>query len=452
MNNNNKKKITNITKSQMKSDTTGFRLNFIRDLLGNNKLGPLIDLDKFETENFINAKKTHIDESIDSNEYSNDTRYILGKEMYDFKEVMTQIGGNLTYIKSGSTGHTFKGENIKKDGTIINYAIKVVAYPKGAKYGQLNDVRRPENAELLMIRLLSYFVVNKHTPHIVLPIATFNTDIQKFINMTTDIVKKSIMENPDVKKREKKKENYEKFLERHYDGKYHSNISILISEWANNGDLLDYIRKNYKIMKLIDWKVIFFQIISVLAVIQAKYPSFRHNDMKANNILLHKVESSSKNCSYKINGERYSVPRIGYIIKLWDFDFACIPGIVDNLKVRAKWTNDINVNPGKNRYYDIHYFFNTLSGFLPQILKSKSVPKEIMEFINRIIPPIFREGQHVSESGRILANDEHTTPDKILKNDELFQEFRHTQKKVNYTDSVTIDKLFLKKRNDKKTI
>ena len=42
------------------------------------------------------------------------------------------------------------------------------------------------------------------------------------------------------------------------------------------------------------WRVIFFQIISVLAVIHKKYPNFRHNDLKANNILLQKIDIDEK--------------------------------------------------------------------------------------------------------------------------------------------------------------
>ena len=49
---------------------------------------------------------------------------------------------------------------------------------------------------------------------------------------------------------------------------YYDEVSVLISEWANGGDLLDYIRKNYKTMKIRDWRVIIFQLLSVLAVIQ----------------------------------------------------------------------------------------------------------------------------------------------------------------------------------------
>ena len=63
---------------------------------------------------------------------------------------------------------------------------------------------------------------------------------------------------------------------------------------------------------------------------------------------------------YKINGQYYVVPNIGFQVKLWDFDFSCIPGKVGNCKVNAEWTNEINIKPEQNRYYDVHYFFNTL--------------------------------------------------------------------------------------------
>ena len=108
---------------------------------------------------------------------------------------------------------------------------------------------------------------------------------------------------------------------------------------------------------------VYFSILSVLAIIQNKYPGFRHNDLKANNLLVHKVPISTTNnkFKYKINGQIYIVPCIGFQIKLWDFDFACIPGIVDNSKVDAEWTNRINIKPEQNRYYDVHYFFNTLT-------------------------------------------------------------------------------------------
>ena len=174
--------------------------------------------------------------------------------------------------------------------------------------------------------------------------------------------------------------------------------------------------------------VLFFQIISVLAVIQKKYPTFRHNDLKANNLLVHKVPISTTNnkFKYKINGQIYIVPCIGFQIKLWDFDFACIPGIVDNSKVDAEWTNRINIKPEQNRYYDVHYFFNTLTkkGFFPEFWEEKVVDKKVQEFVNRIIPNELKDGENVAERGRLLVDMEYTTPDKILKYDAFFDKMR----------------------------
>lgn len=447
MNNKKEKDINNKSKSydnrtnysldshkDKKYDTIPFRIGFIKSLLGNKKLRPMVNFDSCETENFIGPVSYQEDgyndamgynrynsesNSNGSSKSSNDTRHMLNKKVHDFYKVINQIGGKLLYIKSGTTGHTFKGIVTTENGTNVNYAVKVVAYPKRERYGDLHNVDRPENAELMMIRTLSYFVVKQQTPHIVLPMGTFNTEIRPFLNLIRDNI---------VDKDNKK---YREFLKKYKKGQYYNYVSILISEWANRGDLLDFIRKNYREFKPIDWKVFFFQIISVLAVIQSKFPSFRHNDLKANNILVHKVSQRGKRFSYTVNRVRYIVPSIGYQIKLWDFDFACIPGVVNNTKVSAKWTNDINVKPSQNRYYDLHYFFNTLikRGFFPQFMEESCIPQEAKNFVNRIVPPNFQKGKYVAERGRILVDDEYKIPNDVLKLDPYFEEFRNPIKK-----------------------
>ncbi len=412
MNFNNDDKSINTLNTQnnkiYEKDSIPMRIQFIKKLLEGKDLNTLVNFDSTDTEQFIGR-----DNDMESGD-SYDTRIVLKKRILDFKNVILQIGGKLKYIKSGTTGHTFKGIVNDSNGP-FEYAVKVVAYPKKEKYGSINDTRRPENAELMMIKLLSYFIVNKQTPHLVIPFGTFNTSIDSFIK----IVK--------CDKIEDKNDRYKEFLERYENDEFSSNISILISEWANKGDLLDFFRNNYKLFTPKHWKVIIFQILSVLATIQSKYPSFRHNDMKANNILVHKIDKTREYHKYVVVRTQYRVPNIGYHIKLWDFDFACIPGIVDNIKVESKWTKKINVTPEQNRYYDIHYFFNTLirKGFFPQILTDDIVPKEVKEFIGRVVPDEYRtDEKYVHEKGRILINKEYTTPDYLLKNDPYFEEFR----------------------------
>ncbi len=379
-----------------------YRLSIIKNMVEGKVLDSMIDF------------KNDTSDGVTTND---DIREMLPKKYIDFNKAIKELGGKLLYIKSGSTGHTFKGVYPPpNDENKPNYAVKVVAYPRKENYGDMFSIKRPENAELLMIRLLSNFVKNKQTPHLVLPITTFNTSIKPFITLPKD----NIVNN----------KKFDAFIKRYKKGEYYDNVSILISEWANSGDLLDYIKKNYKTMDIKHWRSIIFQILSVLAIIQNKYPGFRHNDMKANNILVHKIPCDKNNnkFKYKINGQVYIVSNIGIQIKLWDFDFACIPGIVDNSKVDAEWTDKINIKPEQNRYYDIHYFFNTLTkkGFFPEFWTDDAIPVKVREFVKRLIPDKYeKEGtEFVSERGRILINKEYMIPDYILKNDPLFKSMR----------------------------
>jgi len=438
--------MSNIEKSIMshqderKYDSIPYRLEFIKNLLEDNELQPAIDFDNLDTESFVhpNGYTSSNDSSGNkfegstrdskSNESTHDIRSILNKKKYDFYKVINHIGGKLKYIKSGTTGHTFKGMIGCDDGASINYAVKVVAYSKKERYGDINDIRRPENAELMMIRLLSYFVVKKQTPHIILPIGTFYTSITPFLHLAKG--------NHVDKEKDKR---YFEFIEKYEKGEYHENVSILISEWANRGDLLDFIKNNYREFTTLHWKVVFFQIISVLAVIQSKFPSFRHNDLKANNILIHKIEKKERTTlyTYTVSRKKYLVPNIGYLIKLCDFDFACIPGIVENAKVSADWTDTINVKPIQNRYYDLHYFFNTLikKGFFPELLQDPSISIEIKNFVNRIVPSKYQSGELVTNKGRILVDDEYILPNNVLLNDPFFEDFRKPKKIKNDTVS-----------------
>ena len=70
---------------------------------------------------------------------SEDIRDLMPKKYIDFSKAIAELGGKLLYIKSGSTGHTFKGVYPPlEDGTNDlrkSYAVKIVAYPKKENYG-----------------------------------------------------------------------------------------------------------------------------------------------------------------------------------------------------------------------------------------------------------------------------------------------------------------------------
>ena len=378
---------------------TESRIEFVKSILEGKKLKPMIDLDDYNTEAFTNDK--------------------LNKRILDAKNLFSSMNVKLDYVKSGTTGHLFKAIFI--DDETVAFAVKVCAYPKD-DYGGINHRSRPENVELRILKLLSYFVVHKKTPHFVLPIGTFNTDIKKFINIPESVI--------DI--RDEKNEMYRKFIERYRDGEFESFVSVLISEWCNGGDLLDYIRKNYRTMTLRHWTIIFFQILFTLAVIHDKYPSFRHNDMKANNILVELTNISQnkqiRHYGYNMGSVKFIIPNIDLQIKIWDFDFACVSPTIENNKVNSDWTNNINITNKENKYYDMHYFFNTLISkrFFPQFYEEGGVPPEIVEFVHRVVPEKFRNGSpDVNKKGRIQVDEEYTTPYKVIIKDKLFEKYRY---------------------------
>ena len=154
------------------------------------------------------------------------------------------------------------------------------------------------------------------------------------------------------------------------------------------------------------------------------------------------MANSDRMFLYTVDDQTFYVPNIGMRCKIWDFDFACIPGIVENSKVNAIWTNDINVNPESHPYYDLHYFFNTMigEGFISEFFNRDPqgvpfVPDDVTEFVKRIVPANLRTGKYVSERGRLLISYDklkrirglfYKTPMEVLMYDPFFAKMRQT--------------------------
>ena len=363
----------------------------------------------------------------------------LPKQVLDIYDVLEKLNMELKYVKSGSTGHTFCA--VSKSDPKMRMAVKVSAYPK-KRFGHMDDLARPENVELVVLSFLSRFVTSRRTPHLVLPITAFRTHIDRFIGFS-DLQKHSSI--------------YNSFVRRYHKGKFEPYVSVLFSEWCEGGDLLDYVRENYKVMTQSVWEVIFMQLLLTLTAIHKKYPGFRHNDLKANNVLVQYTQNRTKLKTYRytLDNHEFLVPDIALEIKIWDFDFACIDGIISNSKLQETWTDEHNITCKQNRYYDMHFFFSSLAwGKWFRGFNRKYIPEPIIEFVERIIPeelrPVYRMqtvtkkrknrktgiyeryqeeelmqlNTRLGPGGRVANNREYTTPQRILLTDPLFAKYR----------------------------
>ncbi len=268
-----------------------------------------------------------------------------------------------------------------------------------------------------------------------MPVGAFYTNIPTF----TNLVDEGVVDSDCVQ--------YAKFIGRHKNNEYHKKVAVLMTELPKKGNFLDFIRTHYKQFTSMHWKVFFFQLLSTLAVIHSKYPSFRHNNLKINEVFVDKVISDKNVSKYSIRKVNFKVPKIGYSLIISNFDFSNIPGILENEIVGEKWTRDIGIFPEQNQYYDMHYFFSTLTNkyFFADFLTNEYVPLDAKEFVSRMVPQKYRTGESsISSKGRLLTTDEYTTPFDVLLYDEYFKEFmcednviNHVRTKIN---GWTIDK------------
>ena len=130
-------------------------------------------------------------------------------------------------------------------------------------------------------------------------------------------------------------------------GKGDSNIPCIIAmnELANGGSLYDWTIKQ-KSLTAEDFRIMFFQVLMGLLALK-RYYTMRHNDLHANNILVHNIKPGGL-WEYIINDQSYYCPNTGFLMVIWDFGYAEIP---------REFNTDKNTGQRKNMYRWTHYDF-----------------------------------------------------------------------------------------------
>jgi len=304
-------------------------------------------------------------------------------DYFDFHKIINNNNAKLKYVATKSNKLIFKATECKPQFLIS------VDFCNHGKYQPVN---------IKVAQLLNQHTIEKITPHILLPYTAFITEIKPFV----DLINKNIVN--------KKDKQYKKLIKNYHNNKYRDTVTVLISEIATEGDLLNFIKKNYSTFSIKTWKILFFQVVSTLAVIQNILSSSLHDDFASGDILLTKIrKKKNKKFMYVINKNKYIVPIIEYQIKLWNFNVSSM---------------SIKNNHSYNKYCDLHYFCNSLINEYKHINVSY-IPSEVVQFLTRIVPNKYKTGKYVTASGHIKNNIEYTTPNKVLTKDCFFDEFRY---------------------------
>jgi hypothetical protein len=128
-----------------------------------------------------------------------------------------------------------------------------------------------------------------------------------------------------------------------------------------------------------------FRIIYTLHCILLRFPSFRHNDLHLDNIIMSMNETNEvstyeteNDMSFEISNE-FSFPRI------IDFGWSSLIGV-----------KEIGLNMKTNHYVDLNKMFNHL--FLLFEKQSDVLHPQVWKFIQSVVPEAYRVGVHKSKN------------------------------------------------------
>jgi len=157
---------------------------------------------------------------------------------------------------------------------------------------------------------------------------------------------------------------------------------IMYSEYANEGALEDFINKNKRTLRPIHYRFIITQVLYNLYRLHKKYPSFRHSDLHAKNVLVNTDKPTLKIDTYTIGNTVLNVEDVG--LKLMFTDYGLSSTRVINNPNTQGLDKDWGISQKSHPMYDAHLFLNARCLVCSRNGSDSAI--ETIRFIDRILP------------------------------------------------------------------
>jgi hypothetical protein len=383
--------------------------------------------------------------------------YLPGCDFYQICDKSSKVGKRIHLIGSGTYGSAFgvkfsspeEASRLTNNPPQYQFICKMVAYENitldledtAEQYNYwdypITDPKRPENVEVLTADLFKRLFLDRDhcvTPHIILPIMAFRcpyTDSSE----PSDLGGNSVAQLLTLLSKDKQKQIHRNYRTAYsdqalarwaqdYQGpqgritsttrpvadnrhqlqrylaeqakKYIQSLNpsqdmlLYVTEFAGHGSMIDWM---WPPKPDTSWKILLFQLMYTMAVIQDRLPDWRHNDLSPSNILIQKItvtpETQGAGYLYQWGDHWYFIPVTDFSIRLWDFDFANCTQL-PNYKVYAQpdptdpstiYTNftEYGILPTPCLQYDLHFLFNYLATYYRgHYQKIPDVPKQLV--------------------------------------------------------------------------
>lgn len=205
---------------------------------------------------------------------------------------------------------------------------------------------------------------------------------------------------------------------------------IMYSEYANNGSLEDFIKKKRNTLRPIHYRSIITQVLYNLYRISKKYPSFRHSDLHAKNVLINMDTPTLEPTKYQIGKITLNVEDVGVSALLSDYGLSMTNSIKNPLTkgLDKNWGISLNSHP----MYDAHLFLSAMYQVCAGLGVSETM--ETVRFIQRILPMSYIGFRSPKiENFRLRINADHSGLPSFEKifSDPYFLPYRSTVKLKN---------------------
>jgi len=161
---------------------------------------------------------------------------------------------------------------------------------------------------------------------------------------------------------------------------------IMYSEYANSGALEEFINKHKNTLRPIHYRFMITQVLYNLYRIHKKYPSFRHGDLHAKNILVNTDTPTLQINTYKIGNMTLKVEDVGLNLMLTDYGLSSTR-VIKNPSIEGL-DKEWGISQKSHPMYDVHLFLNAIFLVCSRIGSESAM--ETIRFIDRILPDDYK--------------------------------------------------------------
>jgi len=188
--------------------------------------------------------------------------------------------------------------------------------------------------------------------------------------------------------------------------------NVMYIEFANAGTVMtfmDNIIKTKKLHILVPYyfKLIITQVLYRLYEIQKIMPTFRHNDLHLDNVMISREGKKNGYTLYNIGRHKVLRKNMGIVSYLSDFGFSNYSGLEQQDVISGMHKEGYGIAKNSHPTYDAHFFLNCLYNKY----KNEQLFRGTKIFLETIFSPSYlkRESQHV-ENYRLRYNVKHSIP------------------------------------------